>query len=243
MGNEGAGRLGQETARKHGVRATVLAFLIASGLRGLFITWRREARGLDRLDRMLGAREPLIAAFWHGRIAALFPWLAGRQAVIFTSASRRGDVIAGACQRFGYACVQIPDHGRTRSLAIMKDALEHHPVCGVAVDGPMGPYHVVKRGAVELASELGFKIVPISVAADHGWTARRRWDRHEVPMPFSHVALVVGPALAVPSGLDADGIESWSDRLRRALLAGDRDCAEMVGAGNKGGESRSAQLL
>ncbi|HKI87001.1 MAG TPA: DUF374 domain-containing protein [Thermoanaerobaculia bacterium] len=239
---EGRDEARREAKRKQGTRAKLLAFLIAIGLRALFLTWRKEARGLDRLDRMLGAREPIIAAFWHGRIAALFPWLAGRHAVIFTSVSKRGDVIAGACRRFGYACVQIPDHGRTRSLTIMKEALARYPVCGVAVDGPLGPYHAVKRGAVELASELGFKIVPISVAANHKWMARRRWDRNEVPMPFAHVALVVGSALSVPAGLAADGVESWSDRLRRALLAGDRECVEMVGE-DPGSEPRSPQSL
>jgi len=177
---------------------------------------------------MLEDREPLIAAFWHGRIAALYPWLAGRHAVIFTSASRRGDVIAEACRRFGYDCVQIPDHGRTRSLTIMKEALTRHPVCGVAVDGPLGPYHAVKRGAVELASELGFKIVPVSVAASRKWIVRRRWDRHEVPWPFARVALVVGDPLVVPSALDSDGIARWSERLRSALEAGDHESAALV---------------
>lgn len=214
--------------RPSGARATLLAFLIAMGLRVSFATWRKKACGLDRLDRMLEAREPLIAAFWHGRIAALYPWLAGRHAVIFTSASRRGDVIAEACRRFGYDCVQIPDHGRTHSLTIMKEALRRHPVCGVAVDGPLGPYHAVKRGAVELASELGFKVVPVSVAANRKWIARRRWDRHEVPWPFTRVALVVGDPLIVPPALDSEGIAQWSERLRAALAAGDRESAAMV---------------
>ncbi len=220
---------GLQEERRRSPRAKLVAFLIATGLRFSFATWRKRSSGLERVDRMLEAREPLIAAFWHGRIAALFPWLAGRHAVIFTSVSRRGDVIAAACERFGYECVQIPDHGRTHSLAIMKAALERHPVCGVAVDGPQGPYHAVKRGAVELASELGFKIVPICVAANRKWIARRRWDQHEVPWPFARVALVAGEPMSVPRGLAADGIFEWSERLRRALVAGDRESVALVG--------------
>lgn len=214
--------------RRRGVRARLVALAIAAGLRLSFVTWRKRTLGLDRLDRMLAAHEPLIAAFWHGRIAALFPWLAGRQAVIFTSVSRRGDVIAEACQRFGYECVQIPDHGRTHSLAIMKETLARQPVCGVAVDGPLGPYHSVKHGAVELASELGFRIVPISVDADRKWVAKRRWDRHEIPLPFARVVLVAGEPLTVPPRLDADGVVRWSERLRAALIEGDRESTALV---------------
>jgi hypothetical protein len=115
----------------------------------------------------------------------------------------------------------------------MRQALTAHQAGGMAVDGPRGPYHVVKRGAIQLASELGFALLPVSVASRRKRVLRHRWDRMEIPRPFTRVCLVIGEALTVPAGLTRDEVEPWARRLHDALEAGDRLAGEKVGPGRR----------
>jgi lysophospholipid acyltransferase (LPLAT)-like uncharacterized protein len=211
------------------VKARVLALVYSLLLRLQLLLWRKEVRGLERLDELITARRPVLAVFWHGKYTPLFALLRGRRAVIFTSRSFRGDVIAGICRHFGYTPVQLEDHGRERSLELMRSSLagvlETFPVCGIAVDGPLGPYHAVKRGPILLASELGYKILPVTFAARRSRIDEQRWDRFEVPSPFSRVVFLLGRAMEVPPGLrdTPEEVERWIARVRDALEALDRE--------------------
>jgi len=105
-------------------------------------------------------------------------------------------------------------------------------VCGIAVDGPLGPYHRVKRGPVRLASELGLRVVPITFAAARSRIALERWDRMEIPRLFSRVVFLLGEPIEVPAQLAAEGgdgaVDAWSDRLRDVLEDLDLRAAELV---------------
>ena len=193
-------------------------------------TWRVRSEGLEELDAALAAGRPLLAGFWHGKYPALFPLLRGRDAVIFSSTSRRGTIIAEICRRFGYRGIPIPDRGKERSLGIMRKALEGAVLGALAVDGPLGPRHRVKRGAVVLASEQDRAIVPITVAASRKKVAEKRWDKMEFPRPFSRVALVVGEFLQIPGILSAEEEGRWRRKVQDALFGVDARAEEIVNA-------------
>ena len=212
-------------------RSRLLAAFWAAAFRLQLATWRLHSDGLDDLDRRLAGGQGAFIVFWHGKYLPLFAILRGRKACVFTSLSDRGDVIADLCRRFGYRAIQIPDRGREKSLDIMRRALSAERLAATAVDGPLGPFHVVKRGAIQLASELGWSLVPISVAARSRWLAEKRWDRMELPLPFTRIHLVVGEPMAVPAGISAEDLEAWKSRIREALERLDKR-AEASAAGD-----------
>jgi lysophospholipid acyltransferase (LPLAT)-like uncharacterized protein len=78
---------------------------------------------------------------------------------------------------------------------------------------------------IELASETGCTILPVSVRSRPTWRARRRWDTRELPTPFSRVCLVLGPELQIPGDLDPARIETWMRRLQTELEALDTGAA------------------
>jgi len=180
-------------------------------------SWKLRDRGLSELDHHLSAGRPVIAVFWHEDFPALLPLLKGRNVCVFTSQSTRGNVIASMLIRFGYQPLQIPDRGGDRSLAIMKAALRDGHSGAIAVDGPLGPYHAVHRGAVCLAAALGFPIVPISISAANSWRIKKRWDRLALPKLFSRVRLVVGPALRIPENLSQAQMQHYQESVAKAL--------------------------
>jgi len=201
-------------------------------LRLLAATWRIESEGLGKLDERLAAREKLIAVFWHGKYYSLLPVMRNREVCVFTSESSRGAVIADILRRFGYIGVQLPDHGGDRSLGIMRTALKEHHAAAIAVDGPLGPYHVVHRGAVQLASELGHCIIPLSIAASTKSVLSERWDQFEMPRMFSRIQLVVGEPIHIPPDAEVPALDHWIATVSHALINMDQHATALLREGH-----------
>lgn len=210
-------------------KARLLGWIWSACLRLQCATWRKHCEGLERLDQVLADGRPVLFCFWHGKYVPLFALLRGRPACVFTTRSTRGEVIAEVCRRFGYACMQVPAKSQGQAYEIMRRALSLHGNGGIAVDGPLGPYHRVKRGAMKLASELGYLVVPASASARRKRVFRHRWDRLELPGLFTHVGLAVGEPLEVPPRLGAESAKALAAELRTALEALDRRGEQLAG--------------
>ncbi len=198
-------------------RTRFLAWLGSLILSLLQRCWRTEIIGLERLEQVLARNQKAVVVFWHGGYLPLFTLLQGRGGCVFVSRSRRGEVICGICRRFGYECVQVPEHAGAQALELMCSKMSHHSLAGLAVDGPRGPYHLVKPGAIRLASSLGASLLPVAAASRRSWVLRRRWDRMAIPLPFSRICLVVGPPLTVEPALGGEPVAAWTGRLHEAL--------------------------
>jgi len=209
--------------------ARVTGAFQAALIRLTYSSWRVDLDA-SNLDVPLARGRRVMLAFWHGKYVPIFAALSGRRACIFTSLSRRGAVIAEICRRFGYEPVMIPDRGADASYEAMREALESHNACGIAADGPLGPFHVVKRGLVRLASELDYRIVTCSVASRPKRTFTRRWDRMEIPRPFARVCLSMSNPICVPRNLDDASVDLWCTHVRHQLEQTDSEAEAMLGA-------------
>src|SRR5205823_10706209 len=94
----------------------------------------------------------------------------------------------------------------------------------IVPDGPRGPRHQAKDGALQLARATGLPLVVVGAAA---WPARRlgSWDRMVVPRPFARVALVMSAPLALPADRAAARAA-----LEAALGEANAEAARAVGA-------------
>ena len=102
-----------------------------------------------------------------------------------------------------------------------QDALDGVVAClrdgfstGVAVDGPAGPAHVPKRGALAMALASGRPIVAIRFEYDRAWRGSA-WDRKAFPVPGSRVRVIETGPIAVT----ADTLDAARDALVRGLGA------------------------
>ena len=217
---------------QHSLR-TQLSVYLSGGLKSLSLrvaalSWIKDIQGLRNLDSLLARGDRCIVVFWHGKYVPLVPLLRGRSACVFTSCSHRGSLIADICRRFGFTPVQIPDEKHDSKLRFMSEALRRNRAGAIAVDGPRGPYHLVKRGAVELASALAYTIVPVSVASSRVHMLSQRWDLMEVPKLFSRVCMVVGEPINVPAAMSHEQVLQWSSVLHDTLENIDGVAAERV---------------
>ncbi|WP_412852623.1 hypothetical protein [Ectothiorhodospira shaposhnikovii] len=133
------------------------------------------------------------------------------------------------CRRFGYQGMILPGNNHTSAQALRQIAVTAGKAIALAADGPLGPARRVKSGAVRLASDLAFVIIPAATVGRHQWTAWRRWDHMSLPVPFTRVALIFGEPIHVPTGLGGPGIRDWETRISSALEAAHRTAAQQVG--------------
>jgi hypothetical protein len=85
-------------------------------------------------------------------------------------------------------------------------------------DGPRGPMHEFKPGAIMLAQLSGRPILPISIAASRKWTFDT-WDRFELPLPFSRVVIAYGEPVRMPRGMDSAGLAQMQQQMAGTLQA------------------------
>lgn len=161
------------------------------------------------------ATGPRIFACLHRDILPAILHVRAARPVLMVSASPDGDILVRTLggRDYGYVRGSGEEHGSRAFVALCR-AVEEGRSAGLAVDGPKGPFGVVRDGVIQLARRTGAPIVPLRA------TARRAlvlgtWDRTVVPLPGGIVRLETGASLAV--GRDAD--EADLDRVRAALQA------------------------
>lgn len=219
---------GSIAAHSRQLTARLVGTFFALILRLIDLSWRKDPEVQRQLDRLIATGRPLLAVFWHGKYLPLFTAMGGRQASGFVSSSLRGMIVAEICRHFGYDPVLIPDRGGERSRQLVRQALSQRQIGGFAVDGPVGPYHIVKPGLIEIAGERGGFLVPITVAAGRKLVLAGRWDRMEIPLPFSSLTLIIGEPIEVPRGISGDRLTQLRLEVRRVLEALDAKAEAMA---------------
>lgn len=184
--------------------------VLAALIRGLlWLLWRScrvvAVRGAEHLEPQQRAGAPAVIAYWH-QMQLFCAWLlernvrAGLPLAVLISPSVSGELPAVILRRWGI----LPVRGSsTRSAGeALRDlyrvvATERKSLV-ITADGPKGPLHQFKPGAILLARMSKAPVVPMAFAATP-CTFWRSWDRFVVPWPFSRVAIVVGEPWAVPA--------------------------------------------
>ena len=82
-------------------------------------------------------------------------------------------------------------------------------------DGPRGPRFKFKPGAVLLAQMSGRPMLPMAYAASRAWLVH--WDRFVLPVPFSRIAVALGPPRHVPRVLDAAAMQALTVEMEHTL--------------------------
>jgi hypothetical protein len=138
----------------------------------------------------------VVFCFWHGRQSGLFAHPRPRPVAVLASLSRDGALQARILARLGFDVHRgSSSRGGAAGLMSLIGALREGADAAFAVDGPRGPLHVAKPGALLAARASGAAVVPISVRASRAWVFERAWDRYALPKPFAAVDLVRGEAL------------------------------------------------
>lgn len=199
-----------------GFIGAVLAFCV----RLWHLTLRIERRNTDVfMDPALRARRPVIM-LWHDEIFPLIPAHAGERMACVVSQSNDGEILARVLERFGFLTVRgSSSRGGMRALIAAKRIMDEQGVGVIfTVDGPRGPRHKVKPGAVFLANHAGSPIVPVRAVMSRAKIFHRAWDKFQLPWPFSKCTIIYGdPVTLPPVGDDPEEMRRLCDQLEQIM--------------------------
>jgi lysophospholipid acyltransferase (LPLAT)-like uncharacterized protein len=196
------------------IRAADLAFYLA--IRAVCATLSFRVEGQEHWDEAARGRLP-IYTFWHDRIFPGTYFFRGRLIVVMTSRSFDGEYIARFIQRLGYGAVRgSSTRGGVGALVEIVRLVRQGCPAAFTIDGPKGPRHVAKLGALLLAKKTGQPVLPFGVNAEHFWQLPS-WDRMQIPKPFSRVTVRFAPPILVPADADEQTLDAKRDELQRAL--------------------------
>ncbi|MBS1912567.1 MAG: DUF374 domain-containing protein [Bacteroidetes bacterium] len=162
--------------------------LVRSGLRLLGSTWRIREAVPEECEAIVAGMEPAVIAFWHGGMLPLWYRFRLLHPAAVVSASSDGALLADYLARgLGYGLVirGSSSRGGGEALRAMADALASRS-CLITPDGPRGPVHEAKPGALVAALRSGRRVLLA------GWSCRHvvrlgSWDAMHIPYPFSRI--------------------------------------------------------
>jgi len=197
------------------IRAADIAFYVLINLVGR--TTRFSVEGWEHWEAATGGGQQPIYTFWHNRVFLATYFWRRRGIVVMTSRSFDGEYIARFIQRFGYGASRgSSSRGAVGALVEMVKLMRQGRPTAFTIDGPRGPRHVAKMGAVLLAKKTGAPVLPFSVNAERYYTAPS-WDGFQVPYPFTRARVRIAPSIHVPPDADEAALEAKRAELQRAL--------------------------
>ena len=199
-----------------------LAFvpLLAKVYRVWYATLRLRLVDVRHLEEARVSGKPLVLALWHDELFVMpgYRKTTRMDVVIIVSQSKDGEFIARLLEKLGFRTARgSSTRGGVRALVEVRRLMrENGADAAVTVDGPRGPRHEVKEGAVYLAARSGALLLPMRAVYSR---AKRfaSWDRFQAPWPFSRVRFIFGQAYAVPADLDAEGLAREAAKLKERL--------------------------
>lgn len=185
--------------------------MVALTQRTVIVHPENERRFLDR-------DKGLIYVSWHQRFFPGITFFARRKPIaIMISQSRDGDLAARLVKILGWEPVRgSSTRGGREALNTLNElALSGYRI-GHIVDGPRGPFGVVKPGLLKIAQATGLPMVPTITSGEKNWQLGS-WDRFLIPKPFSRVIIRFGEPDDVPADLDEAAFEKTRLRMETRL--------------------------
>jgi len=169
--------------------------------------------------------EKVILCFWHDQMLLMNRGYRGEGIKILISSSGDGEIIARVMARFGHGTVRgSTSRGGGKAFRGLLAGSREGFDLAITPDGPKGPRHQVKAGAVRLARLSGRPIIPMSLACSRGHRFSS-WDRFLLPYPFGRLVIRFGPPVFFPW---TDDPEEDRMRLEQALKANDEGAREAL---------------
>ena len=196
-------------------------FLTAKLVNGYLGTCRVELAPHPEAKKLIEAGVPVLYSSWHCHLLCslyYFRYINSHlPLVLMASPSRDGEIIADVTRRWGYLVFSgSRQKGGVQALQKMAVYLRQGHCGGLVADGSRGPALVAQKGVVFLAREGRVPILPLAVASRRKITFNT-WDRFELPLPLSRLAVLVGEPLYVEPGDRGQLLEARREELGTRL--------------------------
>ncbi len=146
-----------------------------------------------------------VLAFWHGSM--LLSWYIHRRRdlVALISKSKDGDLLSNLLKFWDYTVVRgSSTEGGEVALGILIDYAKNNKSIVITPDGPKGPRHKLKAGAVVTAKKTGIPLILMGVGFKNK-KFLKSWDKFEVPRLFSEANIIYSDPIYIDKNLTYEG--------------------------------------
>lgn len=169
--------------------------------------------GDEHAQKLIDKGEPIIPCYWH-QMHIFGSWYMrklqkrGLKIGFLISPSVDGEVPAKIVESWGAVAIRgSSNRTGARALKDMYNTITKDKVSPVTTsDGPTGPVHEFKQGAIMLAQLTQSPMLPIAYMASRYWELKT-WDKFIIPKPFSRIVIAVGEPHAVDKKSNAEKLE------------------------------------
>ena len=160
--------------------------------------------------------DSFILVSWHGKVLGLMEHLKHKEYFALVSQSRDGDLIADIAKKFGYSFFRgSSNKGGKEAIKNIDDFFKKNSGAKIIItpDGPTGPEHRVKPGALILSQNSDRPIIPMIVDVKSSWKFKN-WHTFYLSKPFSKMRVVFGEPLYFNKN---ESIEIGTQKIEDAL--------------------------
>ncbi len=164
---------------------------------------------------------PCIYAMWHSDQFCIYGVQDKAHTNILISKSVDGEIVAYAVESLGFKTVRgsSKKKGAIESSMQMIDLLKAGENVAIMVDGPSGPLHKVKNGAIKMAQMSGAPIVPVCWYSDQfNFVKLPSWDKMTSPILDVKLLNLYGEPIYVPAELTPEQLEEYREKIKNSLF-------------------------
>jgi lysophospholipid acyltransferase (LPLAT)-like uncharacterized protein len=179
--------------------------------------------GDEHAQKLIKKGDPIIPCYWH-QMHIFGSWYMrklqkrGLKIGFLISPSVDGEVPAKIVESWGAVAIRgSSNRTGARALKDMYNTIVKDKVSPVTTsDGPTGPVHEFKQGAVMLAQLTQSPMLPIAYMASRYWESKS-WDKFIIPKPFSRIVIAVGEPHSIDKKSNTEKLEEERVKMETAM--------------------------
>ncbi|MBD3287566.1 DUF374 domain-containing protein [candidate division KSB1 bacterium] len=178
------------------------------------------------LKQLRRRKKRFLFLIWHGRMMLPIYIHKGVGITAMVSLHFDGEMIAQSVHRLGYKTVRgSSTRGGKQAFKEMLEVLKNGQECALMPDGPKGPRHSMKPGAISLSQQADAYLLPMTFACKRK-IEFKSWDRFNLITPFSKAVVIYGKPLKAPPKMTPEQFKVFQEKVRQHMIENERKADE-----------------
>jgi len=169
----------------------------------------------EKFEKLISENKAFVIAFWHGDM--LIPWFIHRNKNItaLVSSSKDGELLVNLLLSWKYKVIRgSSNKGGKEALQEMLNAAKNNCSLAITPDGPKGPNHIMKAGAVIVAQRNSLPLILVASEISK-YKSLKSWDKMKIPYLFAKTSIVYSDPIFLPKELD---FEATNEKIKECEL-------------------------
>jgi len=187
----------------------ILENIFVVSIKLLASTWRISVEGESKFPKA-------VIAFWHGKMLPCWKLFSNQNKSAVISLSKDGELLTKLLHSWNYNVLRGSSSTGSKEVLYEMEHTARTSTILITPDGPRGPLHTAKPGAVIVAQRAEVPLVLCKVKVKCKITLKS-WDRFEIPLPFSNISIQFLPPIIIDNNANREEISSIIDSCNHLL--------------------------